>query len=340
MLAAPLRRPGPDRRRGGGSPFERPWVVWLLVLAGLVGAASWSDLLAVSRDLRLPDTDDAMRLVEVRDTPRRPALVRPRPAPPCRRAADALVALRRCADRGLILLARSLAGPVRAEGIAAVLWPLLLLALYAAILYRGVRTASAGAPEPSRSFAGTQAVFVTSLFAPGRIDHHNVQICAILPLVLLLAPAVPDRGDGALAGLLAAFLAGGRARGAAVHRRGRPRPRRVLAARRARRAPALPRLRPRPRPRRPPPLPRPDRSLPLDRDRLRRALAALALARGRRRRHGRLGRPWCRTNAGGACGSGCSPPAAPSRSGASSFCSPCAAGPFTGMPTSCGRNGS
>lgn len=205
MLAAPLPQARSGSQAAGRSPFERPWVVWLLVLAGLVGAASWSDLLAVSRDLRLPDTDDAMRLVEVRD------LLAGQPwfdlvqhrhagAPPMHwsRFVDAPIA-------GLILLARSLAGPVRAEGIAAVLWPLLLLALYAAILYRGVRTAFGWRAGAFAVFAGTQAVFVTSLFAPGRIDHHNVQICAILPLVLLLARPSPTGRDGALAGLLAAF---------------------------------------------------------------------------------------------------------------------------------------
>ncbi len=78
-------------------------------------------------------------------------------------------------------------------------------ALYATILYRGVRAAFGWRAAAFAIFAGTQAVFVTSLFAPGRIDHHNVQICAILPLVLLLARQAPTMRDGAFAGALAAF---------------------------------------------------------------------------------------------------------------------------------------
>ncbi|UHC18035.1 hypothetical protein LRS73_09410 [Methylobacterium currus] len=205
MLAAllPQARTGPEAAQA--SPFERPAIVWLLVLAGLVGFTSWSGLGAVLRDLRLPDTDDAMRLVQVRDLLAGQswfdlAQHRHAGAPPMHwsRLVDAPIA-------GLILLARPLAGPALAEGIAAAAWPLMLLGLYAAILYRGVRRVFGWRAAAFALFAGTQSIFVAGLFAPGRIDHHNVQICAILALILSLARPAPTARDGAIAGALAAF---------------------------------------------------------------------------------------------------------------------------------------
>ncbi|TNC10477.1 hypothetical protein FF100_22700 [Methylobacterium terricola] len=207
MLAAPLPQASSGAKAGGAerSPFDRPAVVWLIVLASVAGILSWPDLLAVLRSLRLPDTDDAMRMVQVRDLlAGQPwfdlAQHRHAGAPPMHwsRLVDAPIA-------GLVLLARPFAGPVLAEGIAALLWPLLLLGLYAAILYRGIRRAFGWRPAAFTVFAVGQAVFVTGLFAPGRIDHHNVQICAVLALVLRLARPAPTRRDGAVAGALAAF---------------------------------------------------------------------------------------------------------------------------------------
>ncbi|MGE7416982.1 hypothetical protein [Methylobacterium tarhaniae] len=205
MLAAPLpqARSGPEATQR--SLLARPALVWLIVAAGAVGVLSWPDLRAVLRDLRLPDSDDAMRLVQVRDLlAGQPwfdlAQHRHAGAPPMHwsRFVDAPIA-------GLILLARPFAGPVLAEGIAAILWPLLLLGLYGAILYRGMRRAFGWRAAAFALFATTQSIVVTGLFAPGRIDHHNVQICAILALVLSLARPAPTGRDGALAGALAAF---------------------------------------------------------------------------------------------------------------------------------------
>ncbi|TGD94251.1 hypothetical protein [Methylobacterium nonmethylotrophicum] len=204
MLAAPL----PQARSGeaaGRSPFERPALVWLIVAAGLAGVLSWPDLGAVLRALRLPDTDDAMRLLQVRDLlAGQPwfdlAQHRHAGAPPMHwsRLVDAPIA-------ALVILARPVLGAALAEGAAAILWPLLLFCLYAVILYRGVRRAFGWRAGALAVFAGTQAVFVTGLFAPGRIDHHNVQICAVLGLALLVARPAPTGRDGALAGALAAL---------------------------------------------------------------------------------------------------------------------------------------
>ena len=189
MLAAPLPQARSGSEAAERSPFERPWLVWLIVLAGLAGVASWSDLLAVLRDLRLPDTDDAMRLVEVRDLLAGQSwfdLVQHRHAgaPPMHwsRFVDAPIA-------GLILLARSFADPVRAEGIASVLWPLLLLTLYAAILYRGVRAAFGWRAAAFAVFAGTQAVFVTSLFFNALQPMWHALAADLVPTAALMGAA-------------------------------------------------------------------------------------------------------------------------------------------------------
>lgn len=205
MLAALLSqaRSGPEAAQR--SPFERPALVWLIVFAGAVGFTSWGALGTVLHDLRLPDTDDAMRLVQVRDLLAGQswfdlAQHRHAGAPPMHwsRLVDVPIA-------GLILLARPFAGPALAEGIAAVAWPLLLLGLYATILYRGLRRLFGWRAGAFALFAAAQSVFLIGLFAPGRIDHHNVQICAILALTVSLARPAPSMRDGALAGALAAL---------------------------------------------------------------------------------------------------------------------------------------
>ncbi|WP_197514221.1 hypothetical protein [Methylobacterium platani] len=222
MLAAPLPEAGSGPEASGQgsrgaaadrSPFERPAIVWLIVLAGAAGIVSWPDLWAVLRDLRLPDTDDAMRLVQVRDWLSGQswfdlAQHRHAGAPPMHwsRLVDVPIAVLILLARPLAdLLTQSSAGPISAEGIAAALWPLVLLGLYAAILYRGVCRAFGWRAAAFAVFAAAQAVFVTGLFAPGRIDHHNVQICAVLALVLSLARPAPTSRDGACAGALAAL---------------------------------------------------------------------------------------------------------------------------------------
>ena len=49
------------------SAFDNPAILWLLVVLGLYTLYPLADLRAVVERLRLPDSDDAMRLVQVRD---------------------------------------------------------------------------------------------------------------------------------------------------------------------------------------------------------------------------------------------------------------------------------
>ncbi len=274
--------PGPEAAER--SPFERPAVVWLIVAASVAGILSWPDLVAVLRELRLPDTDDAMRLVQVRDLLAGQGWFdlsqhRHAGAPPMHwsRLVDAPIA-------ALILLVRPFAGPA-ADGIVAAAWPLLLLGLYASSSIAGWRAPSAGARRPSRCSPPGRRCSSPACSRPGasttttsRSARSSRWHCA--------SPGRPRRRGTA------------RRRGRSRRSRSRsgsrrcpssPPPaaaRRPVVARRARGPGAVPRLRPRPRARRPGPVRRPDRSGRLGRPRLRRSLPALALARGGGARHG------------------------------------------------------
>ncbi|MGY2050151.1 hypothetical protein [Methylobacterium sp. JK268] len=194
---------------GTGRPSllaSRP-VLWGLVAVGIAGAFGLRTVLPVVQELRLPDTDDAMRLVEVRDFLAGQSwfdVSQHRLLPP----GGASMHWSRLVDlpiAGLILALRGLVGPEHAEALAVAAWPPLLFGLYALLLLRGARSLFGERAALLALFVATQTALVTELFAPGRIDHHGVQICAILGLALRLMRPRPDARDGAVAGALAAF---------------------------------------------------------------------------------------------------------------------------------------
>ncbi|ACL55417.1 hypothetical protein [Methylobacterium nodulans] len=188
------------------SLFESRPVLWGLVALGLAGAFGLSHMLPVLRDLVLPDTDDAMRLVQVRDLLAGQSwfdVGQHRLLPPggssmhWSRLVDLPIA-------ALILILRPFAG-AQADAVAAALWPPLLFGLYSAMLFVGARRLSGERAALLALFAATQTPLLTSLFAPGRIDHHNVQVCAVLGLALCLMRPAPGWREGAAAGALAAL---------------------------------------------------------------------------------------------------------------------------------------
>ncbi|WP_375403227.1 hypothetical protein [uncultured Sphingomonas sp.] len=166
-------------------------------LALALGAAwtvrDWSALSA----LRLPDTDDAMRLVQVRDwlggqgwsdlTQHRLAGGLPMH---WTRAAD-------LGPAGLIVALAPVVGRHGAEVAAVVAWPLML---FAAALFLIQRTARIVAGAPAAGVAAVIAAIAypaTTVFAPGRIDHHGLQLVLLLGSVLmLLGPTTLGRGAG------------------------------------------------------------------------------------------------------------------------------------------------
>ncbi|NNM74935.1 hypothetical protein HJG44_21465 [Enterovirga sp. DB1703] len=167
-------------------------------------------LTGIVRELSLPDTDDAMRLVQVLDLIRGQDWfdkVQHRLMPPAgtamhwSRLVDAPIAF------GIVAL-RPILGERLAAGLVAAGWPVLLLAAYlvalwcVALRWHGPRAAWLAV------LAASQMTTI-GLFAPGRIDHHNLQILAILGLIAAVCdPPAGRRGAvlrGSAAGILSAM---------------------------------------------------------------------------------------------------------------------------------------
>ncbi|GJD44450.1 hypothetical protein AFCDBAGC_2317 [Methylobacterium cerastii] len=180
-------------------------LLWLLVLFCVVTLYPPGDVIETIRHLRVPDTDDAMRLVEARDLAAGQGWydnVQYRFLPPdgvpshWSRLLDAPPA-------GLLLVLTPWVGSGLAEGLVAAFWPPLLLAVYATALFSGVRTSFGPRAAVLAVLAATQTFGVTVQFAAGRVDHHDVQMIAILGMATALI-----RGGaraGVAAGALAAF---------------------------------------------------------------------------------------------------------------------------------------
>ena len=178
--------------------------LWLLVSVWLV--AGVADGVAT---LRLPDSDDNLRLLQVRDWIAGPDwfdLRQHRLAP----AGGADIHWTRLVDlplAGVILLLRPLVGAGAAEMAAVVLVP--LITLFAAMLLVALIARRLIAPE-SWAFAAAVLLMASpavGMMTPLRIDHHGWQI--VLLLAMLLGLVIPRRiAGGALAGLaVAASLA-------------------------------------------------------------------------------------------------------------------------------------
>lgn len=167
-----------------------PAVVWLFVVAHF--AATWGTIGNVFND-----TDDAMRLVEVRDFLAGQGwfdLHQYRLDPP----ADLPMHWSRFVDLPiavLIRLAEFVAPTAFAEKAAMYLWPTLVLipALFA-VRRIACRIGGDWAALPALYLTATCSPAIGQ-FVPGRIDHHNVQITLTLWLLAVLFDA-PSRRRG------------------------------------------------------------------------------------------------------------------------------------------------
>ncbi|MDP4002391.1 hypothetical protein [Methylobacterium sp. NEAU K] len=179
--------------------------LWALVALSLATMSAPPEIWDTIRHLRVPDTDDAMRLVEVRDLLGGQGWfdnVQYRFLPPVgvpshwSRLVDTPIA-------GLILVLTPLAGRPLAEGLTAAFWPLLLFALFCGVLYRGVRDSFGSRAAILAILVATQTFGITIQFQPGRVDHHSVQILAILGLAFCMIRGGFRRGlaGGSLAAL-------------------------------------------------------------------------------------------------------------------------------------------
>lgn len=197
--APPLRR-----AEAGRSPFDNPLLVVFLVLVALFGLYDPRNLAPVLDGLRLPDTDDMMRLVGVRDLLAGQGwfdAVQHRMLPPAGIAShwSRLIDLPLA---GLILGLTPILGRALAEAVTAALWPPLLFSLYAALAFFGTRRLLGWRPALLILFVAPQTGVFLNTFRFGRIDHHNAQLCAVLALALALAGAARPVRRGVLAGLV------------------------------------------------------------------------------------------------------------------------------------------
>jgi hypothetical protein len=198
----PLTAFPPSRAKSTASLTIMIAALWAAVLIGL-GAPSIK-----TGVFDAMSTDDAMRLVEVRDLIGGQGwfdLVQHRLDPPgivmhWSRLIDAPLA-------GLILILRPLAGASGSEAITLVLWPALL---FGAALLLVSAIAKRMCDDNNRRHAQLVAVLLATLSAPalihfrtGAIDHHNAQIVLLLAFVLLTS----EISQGALTAFLAGLVA-------------------------------------------------------------------------------------------------------------------------------------
>lgn len=184
-----------------------PWSVLLLALGLTVLLTTawtikdWSAL----RWLRLPDNDDMMRIAEIRDWiggQRFNDLMQYRLGPPggapmhWSRLADAVPA-------AMILVLTPLLGTHAAEVSMVIAWPALLFFCYLLLAGQIALRLHGPAARPIAVILAALAFPTISLFIPGRIDHHALQIVLMLALVdgLLRRPSL---ATGATMGVVAA----------------------------------------------------------------------------------------------------------------------------------------
>lgn len=146
----------------------------------------------------LGDTDDATRLVQLRDWLAHgrwfdltlPQIGAPEPL---------LSHWSRLIDLGLASILLPLTpvfGPDRAELAMRVIWPVLTLVTLTAVVARDA--ALRAGSVAGFAVAGFMLMSATAVyqFQPGRIDHHNVQILCAVAGILLLARAIDRPRDG------------------------------------------------------------------------------------------------------------------------------------------------
>lgn len=174
-----------------------------IALALLLSAGwAWQDRTSLAL-LRLPDTDDVMRLQQVRDWLGGQAFG---DLTQYRLANGVAMHWSRIGDlfpAALILYLGPLVGTHAAEVGAVILWPAMQ---FAALLWL-VGAIAEGLASGTRGTAMILAALAyptTALFMPGRIDHHALQLLLVLAqLAALLAPE--RRSSGALAGVAVAL---------------------------------------------------------------------------------------------------------------------------------------
>jgi hypothetical protein len=194
----------PARSEHGGLSLDRILLPALAMFSTAMVVLN-APLASIVRELKLPDTDDAMRLVQVLDLLHGQDWfdkVQHRLGPPpgiamhWSRIVDAPLAL------GILGL-RPLVSERLAAGLVAAIWPALLLSAYLATLWLAASRWYGARVAWLAVLAATQMTTI-GLFAPGRIDHHNLQILTMLWVTISLC----DRAEGARGALMRGLAAG------------------------------------------------------------------------------------------------------------------------------------
>lgn len=200
MPPAPIDAGGPQR------DAIRIDILIAVVVAALLSiswaVANWDE---VGR-LTLPDADDMMRLAQVRDWLAGQAMndwTQYRMAPPngspmhWSRLNDLGIA-------GIILATTPLTGRADAELMAVLLYPALLFALSIFLTARIARRLWSPQASIIAAILAGLAYPGTTLFIPGRIDHHALQVVTVQLAVLALMRGT-STGNGVMAGLAIAI---------------------------------------------------------------------------------------------------------------------------------------
>lgn len=200
MRELPIRE-AVERRAGAGRDLL------LAAVLALTFSLFWAigDWERLSR-LVLPDTDDMMRLAQVRDWLAGQAFddwTQHRVAPP-EGASMHWSRLNDLVPAAIIAALTPLAGRHAAEVAAVLAWPALLFTLNLFLLARLARRLWSAEAAPVASVLGSFAYPGVTAFLPGRIDHHALQTVMVeLTLLALTRPA------GARGGFAAGACAAG-----------------------------------------------------------------------------------------------------------------------------------
>jgi hypothetical protein len=185
------------------SPRAERTLAWMLIVGG-IAAFILRKLPDIGDALRLalPDNDDMMRLQAVRDLLAGQSWFDPtqyRYLPP----EGVLMHWSRLVDLPLALGIAGLSpvlGPDWAERIVAAFWPLALFLVFAGMAGRTTWRLFGPVAAGAAVLVAGQMVVFRDIFAPGRIDHHNIQV--ILTVAAALAFCAGRRWSGVASGTL------------------------------------------------------------------------------------------------------------------------------------------
>ena len=172
-----------------------------IALAAAWALRDWHQLSA----LRLPDTDDVMRLQQIRDwiagqhftdLSQHRLGEAPGLAMHWSRLPDLVPA-------AIITLLTPLLGTYQAELTAVIAWPTMLFAAALFLVIRIARSIGGAGIARTALIVAAIAYPATTIFLPGRIDHHGLQVVLLLMVTLALF-SPPTLGHGLIAGLAAA----------------------------------------------------------------------------------------------------------------------------------------